>query len=373
MTEPAAELPDLSFVIPAANENRWSDLLASLIATDPEPMTGLVGIIFDSVKREAVIPGQEARKSDRLDLLLVAGGVAAAAIEVKLLSDLGPKQLERYARAFPAARVHRVLHLDGLPVNLQRTPPWESLTWETVLQAYALSRNAWVATTAQAWLMQLPRLVPAVDANTVWNDVPDDAPGMELALRARIAWLSRHLDGWCQLPHDIEPSSGGGTWAVRIWTASRSLGHLVTAEMQEGMSAFEWRPDPGKPYRKRLRGPVVLLGLRQDDVDTSANFDWAQLHAMFAEHVLDDEGTARDGRAWHVTAARPGDAIDRANWESIVAAGAPRWLGKGWGMKVAKSTRSCLFGARFQLSPDSTLGEIEAELRSLEPVIARMT
>jgi hypothetical protein len=215
-------------------------------------------------------------------------------------------------------------------------------------------------------------LVPAVDANTVWNDVPDDAPGMELALRARIAWLSRQLDCWCTLPHDIEPSSGGGTWAVRIWTTSRASGHLVTAELQEGMTAYEWKPDPNKPYRERLRGPVVLLGLRQDDVDTSANFAWAELHSMFVEHVLDENGTARDDRAWHLTAARPGDAIDRANWEAIVAAGAPRWLGKGWGMKVAKSAQSCLFGARFQIPPDSTLGYIDAELRRLEPVIARM-
>ncbi|GAB3488271.1 hypothetical protein [Flexivirga lutea] len=373
MTRPAAELPDLSFVVPAANENRWSDLLASLIATDPDPMAGLVGVAFDTVQREVVIPGQDARKSDRLDLLLVKGGVAAAAIEVKLLSDLGPRQLERYVAAFPTAQVHRVLHLDGLPVNLLRTRPWESLTWESVLRAYASSANAWVATTAQAWLLQLPQLVPEVGAGTVWNDVPDDAPGMELALRARIAWLSRQLDGWCQLPHDIEPSSGGGTWAVRIWTSSRSPGHLVTAELQEGMTAFEWKPDPTKPYRQRLRGPVVLLGLRQDDIETSANFDWTQLHAMFAEHILDENGSTRDGRAWHVTAARPGDPVDRANWEAIVAAGAPRWLGKGWGMKVARSAQSCLFGARFQLPPDSTLGKIEAELKRLEPVIARMT
>lgn len=372
MTEPAAELPDLSFVIPAANENRWSDLLASLIATDPEPMAELVGIAFDGVQREVVIPGDQARKSDRLDLLLTKGGVAAAAMEVKLLSDLGPRQLERYVAVFPTAQRHLVLHLDGLPVNLQRTRPWESLTWETMLSAYASSANAWVATTAQAWLLQLPRLVPAVDANTVWNDVPDDAPGMELALRARIAWLSRQADGWCRLPHDIEPSSGGGTWAVRIWTSSRSPGHLVTAEVQEGMTAFEWKPDPNKPYRQRLRGPVVLLGLRQDDVATSANFDWAQLHTMFAEHILDEHGSTRDGRAWHVTAARPGDAVDRANWEAIVAAGAPRWLGKGWGMRVAKSAQSCMFGARFQIPPESTLGHIDAEMRRLEPVIAQM-
>ena len=365
-------MPDLSFVVPAANENRWSDLLASLIATDREPMTRLISIGFDTVQREVVIPGQEARTSDRLDMLLEKDGTAAAAIEVKLLSDLGPKQLERYVLAFPGAQTYRVLHLDRLPVNLTRTKPWESLTWEAVLEAYAASTNPWVATTARAWLLQLPTLVPMVDANTVWNDVPDDAAGMELALRARIAWLSRQLEAWCRLPHDIEPSSGGGTWAVRIWTPSRVAGHLVTAELQEGMTAFEWKPDPTRPYCERLRGPVVLLGLRQDDVDTSTNFAWGELHRLFREHVLDDDGTARDDRAWHLTAARPGDAVDRANWEAIVAAGAPRWLGKGWGMKVAKSAQSCLFGARFQIPPDSTLGNIDAELRRLEPVIARM-
>lgn len=372
MTERDALMPDLSFVVPAANENRWSDLLASLIATDPAPMTRLVGVGFDTVEREVVIPGQGTRKSDRLDLLLLKDGIAGAAIEVKLLSDLGPSQLERYVAAFPTAKVHRVLHLAWLPVKIQRTGLWESLTWEAVLAAYSESSNAWVAATARAWSLQIPALVPAVDANTVWNDVPDDAPGMELALRARIAWLSRRLDGWCTLNHDIVQSSGGGTWAVRMWTPSRASGHLVTAELQEGMTAFEWKPDPNKHYRDRLRGPVVLLGLRQDDVDTSANFAWAELHSMFVERIVDEAGSATDGRAWQLTAARPRDAIDRTNWESIVAAGAPRWLGKGWGMKVAKSARSCLFGARFQIPPESTLGSVEAELRRLEPDIARM-
>jgi hypothetical protein len=38
-------------------------------------------------------------------------------------------------------------------------------------------------------------------------------------------------------------------------------------------------------------------------------------------------------------------------------------------MKVAQSTQSCLFGARFGISPSSTLGEIEAELRRLQSLI----
>jgi hypothetical protein len=116
----------------------------------------------------------------------------------------------------------------------------------------------------------------------------------------------------------------------------------------------------------------VLLGLRQDDVTTSADFDWNLLHELFAEHVLDAAGAPRDDRAWHLTAPRPHDPIDRANWQTTVEAGAPKWLGKGWGMKVAQSTKSCLFGARFQLPPGSTLGEIDAELQTLQPLIQEM-
>ena len=77
--------PNLSFVIPAANENRWSDLLAALISTDPAPIARLLDVDFDTVRREVVVPGQVGRKSDRLDLLLLQGDREMAAIEVKLL------------------------------------------------------------------------------------------------------------------------------------------------------------------------------------------------------------------------------------------------------------------------------------------------
>lgn len=363
--------PDLSFVIPAANENRWSDLLATLVVTDPDPFAELLGVDFDAVRREVVVPGV-ARTADRLDLLLTRCGRGVAAVEVKVLSDLGPQQLVRYSAAFPDAQTYRVLHLDRLPVNLREATPWESLTWESVLQAYVNSDNLWVSTTARAWARQLDALVPPVGPTTMWNDVPDDAPGLELALRARIAWLSSQLSTWCELEHDIVPSSGGGNWALRMWAPSSSLGHFVTAELQEGLTAFAWKPDPSQPYRDRLPGPVVLLGMRQEGTATSADFDWPKLHRMFAEHILDEYGQPRDDRVWHTTAARPPDPVDKQNWQDIVQAGAPRWLGKGWGMRVARTTQSCLFGARFGLPPDSTMSEIDAELRRLQPVIQRM-
>ncbi len=371
--EPKTTSPDLSFVVPGANENRWSDLLASLISTDPVPIARLLDVECDSVRREVVAPGLSERKSDRLDVLLKAAGQATAAIEVKLLSDLGPHQLKRYQSAFHSVGVFRVLHLDTLPVNLHDAPQWESLTWEDVLTAHANSEHPWVSSTALAWRAQLESLVPAVDEDTVWNDVSDDPAAMELELRARVTWLSRQMDAWCTIEHHLAASSGGGSWVARISAPAGASGHSLTAELQEGMTAYEWKPDADRPYRGRLLGPVVLLGLRQDFVTTSANFDWRLLHRLFTEHVLDEKGEPREDREWHRTAARPTDPIDKANWQSIVASGAPKWLGKGFGMKVAKSAQSCLFGARYQLQPDITLGELDAELRNLETLLRSMT
>lgn len=276
MTEPSTSL-DLSFIVPGASENRWSDLLAVLLTSDPAPLASLLGVEFDTVRREVSVPGLTGRAADRLDLLLLRAERPVAVIEVKLLSDLGPQQLTRYLAAFPDVGTYCVLHLGGLPVNLRSAHPWRSLTWEAVLDAYAASHNAWVSTTARAWRAQLAPLVPVVDATTVWNDVPDDGAGMELALRARVAWLSRRMDSWCEVDHDLDPSSGGGNWAVRMWAATSTPHHFVIAEIQEGMTAYEWKPDPARPYRQRLRGPVVLLGVLQDSVTTSAGFDWSLL------------------------------------------------------------------------------------------------
>ena len=74
---------------------------------------------------------------------------------------------------------------------------------------------------------------PFVNENTVWNDVPDEPAAMELELRARVTWLSRQMDFWCTLEHDMVPSSGGGNWVARMWAPASAPGHHVTAELQE--------------------------------------------------------------------------------------------------------------------------------------------
>jgi hypothetical protein len=71
MIVPSDRDPDPSFVVPAANENWWSDLLATLISTDARPMAELLGVEFGRVRREVVVAGN-GRTSDRLDLLSFA-------------------------------------------------------------------------------------------------------------------------------------------------------------------------------------------------------------------------------------------------------------------------------------------------------------
>lgn len=150
--------------------------MATLIKTDPRPMSRVLCTEIDDVRREVTIAAATAKKSDRLDLLLTRAGTAVAAVEVKVLSDLGPDQLTRYGTASPSLEAYFVLHLAWLPVNVRDAVPWRSLAWEDILAAYAESEHLWVAATAQAWLSQLGELVPHVDADTVWNDVPDRAP-----------------------------------------------------------------------------------------------------------------------------------------------------------------------------------------------------
>jgi hypothetical protein len=40
-------------------------------------------------------------------------------------------------------------------------------------------------------------------------------------------------------------------------------------------------------------------------------------------------------------------------------------------MKVARSTNSCMFGARYGVAADSTLAEVDAELRRVEQLLLK--
>ncbi len=256
------------------------------------------------------------RKVDRLDLLLMRGGQQVVAIEAKLYADLGIDQLHRYSTSFPDVEHRFVLHLAGLPLNHRQSPGWKALTWEAVLTAYTASEHPWVQATASAWLQELPSLVPRVDGNTVWNDVPDSPPGFELALRSRTAWIANRMAEWCTIEHSLEMSSGGGAWVAAMRAALPGTDHVVMAEVQEGLDAREWRPLDGRPYSERVRGPVVLVGLARFGAATSEGFDWALLHRVFSDRVVDDSGAILDGRPWSKSSANPRHEVDRENWQA---------------------------------------------------------
>jgi len=85
-------------------------------------------------------------------------------------------------------------------------------------------------------------------------------------------------------------------------------------------------------------------------VDTSANFDWDYLLALWP--------LMKAGRQdWVTTPAKP-KLHDRANWQGMIAKGGPPYLGIGFGEAEAKRSGACMFGARFQLPANVELGGV---------------
>lgn len=74
--------PVISFALPLGSEQRWSDLLAVLIATDPGPLSTALGLCYDTsvltVHREVTIDA-----ASRPDIVLRVNGICVAVIEVR--------------------------------------------------------------------------------------------------------------------------------------------------------------------------------------------------------------------------------------------------------------------------------------------------
>jgi hypothetical protein len=71
--------------------------------------------------------------------VLQAAGRRVAVIEVKVLSGLGFRQLDRYAEAVPGADRYIVVFPERLTVDVSAQPRWRPLTWEAILRRYSLS------------------------------------------------------------------------------------------------------------------------------------------------------------------------------------------------------------------------------------------
>lgn len=361
----AVTLPAIRHALPINSEVRWSDLLAVLIATDPLPLFELLNMKVDQPEQLRVLREVAVDAANQPDLVLECGGRRLAVIEVKVLAGLGPAQLERYSTAVPDADAYVVIFPQRLLIDVAGAPLWRGVTWETVLRAYASSGDAWVSTSATAWLAHLDMSLPRVDAETVWNGL---IPGEDfvVAMRARMSWLHGQLDPPAPIEHDLVPSTAGVSWVVRLLAEATAPMYqiLVEVEVEENLPVRDF-PKYATPGWREPRGPSIKVCLLQYSVQTSAGFDWDYLLAMWPKMAA-----ARSD--WVANAARPRAAHDRAGHQAMVAKGGPAFLGIGFGEAQTKISGACMFGARVQLAPSVRLGEVAVAVQDLYKLIEAM-
>ncbi|MFD4636211.1 hypothetical protein ACFWN2_02785 [Lentzea sp. NPDC058436] len=350
-------------LVPLGAENKWSDLLAALIELDPHPVADLLGLGDSptdvSVEREA-----PAGSGGRVDLLISAGGDKRCVAEAKVLSGLGLGQLQRYRDHYLNVPHHVLITLEHFPIDAPRSAGWRSVRWEDLLRAFAGSSDPTVAETASAWLFYVDGEMPRLSADTRWNDLRD-GEGFVIAMRARMAWVYRQLQPPAGVEHDLMSSSAGQSWVARLHAPARKTSYRVHVEAEERLSVQAYPKVTGDSTWRSVQGPSVKVCLMQQDVCTSAGFDWAYLRSLWPtmEEARDD---------WVTTSANPKAPHDRAAWQQMVADGGPRHLGIGFGEKQAQQRNECMFGARFQLPADSTLGSVAAELNATSKLLLRL-
>lgn len=351
--------PSLAHVLPLGNEAKWSDLLAALIETDPDPLYAALSVRAPagvvSVHREVSVG-----KANRPDIVVNVDGQPWAVIEVKVLSGQGRKQLARYMEAVPNATHYAVLYPQRLGIDVGTGSPWQRLPWETLLDAYTTSTHPWVAATSTAWQAHLLCHMPTIDGDTVWGDLQNGEDFVN-ALRARIAWIHSRLDLPQPIEHELRESSAGASWLDHLYLPAGRDGYRVIADVEERLGVRDF---PKYAGNKPVIGPSVFVGLQQIGVTTSAGYDWDYLHALWPFM-----STARTD--WVANAAAP-RGHDRDGHRSIVAKGAPRYLGIGFGEGQTKYTNTCAFGARFQLAPQTTLQVIVDRMNSVVPLLEAM-
>jgi hypothetical protein len=291
---------------------------------------------------------------DRIDLLVRDGDRLRAVVEVKVLSGLGRRQLERYRQAHPDADDYLLVFPERLPTHVAQDAGWRPLTWDQLLDAFTESPHPWVAQTAAAWREHLDIALPAVDATTRWNAlrVGED---FVVAMRTRMSWVYDHLDPPAGIGHDLVESSAGVSWVARMNTPARDDEYVIRVEAEENLPVRDYPKYAGE--RTVVRGPSVKVCLVQTGVTTSARFNWDYLLALW--RVM-----AAARADWVTAPARPKAAHDRAGWQAMVAAGGPPYLGIGFGEAQARRSHECMFGARFQLPADIELAAVAGALHA---------
>ena len=354
--------PAVRHLLPLSSEVRWSDLLAALIETDPDPVAEIFGLPADAavrVRREEV-----PRRGDRVDLVISVDGEQRTVVEVKVLSGVTARQLSGYEEAFPDVATRLLVFLERLLVTVPEGSAWRPVTWEELMRAFAGSADAWVAQTARAWLAHLEESVPALHSGTRWNDL---TPGEDfvVALRARMTWVYQHLAPVEGVDHDLLESAAGVSWVAMMSAPAAVPGYSVLVETEETLPVRDF-PKYASSDGYQPRGPSIKVCLRQDDVTTSAGFDWNHLHHLWTTVM---EPARSD---WVTNSASPRAPHDRAAWQAMVARGAPKHLGIGFGDAQARLHGACMFGARRQLSADITLEEVAREMDEMSELVVEL-
>lgn len=354
-------LPAIRHALPLNSENRWSDVLAVMVETDPGPLCSLLKLDVDptevSIRREVAFDAES-----RPDVVLERNGSRIAVVEVKLLSGLGQQQLDRYYEAEPGAMAYVVVFPERLVIDSVLKDPWRPLTWEAILDAYAASANPWVAATASAWSAHLDEALPVVDESTRWNEI-DFGDDFRLAMRVRMSWLHAHVSVPAGVTSYLLPSSAGGSWMVRMFADSKKPGYRVMLDVEEGLS--RGAPKIVTAESPAPKGPVAKVVLLQHGVETSAEFDWDYLHSMWPLMAA-----ARTD--WSTRSSNPKAQADRDGLARIVAKGAPRYIAFGFGDAQTRLNGECMFGPKVQIPPTITMAELRSELVGLSELVAQM-
>jgi len=329
--------------------------LAAFIERDPHA----AAVAFDWTEAEITVTREATGEGkDRIDIVAISGDDLVGVIEVKVIGVLGRNQLERYQRARPGAQRYALVFPNRLPVTA--TDDWRPITWESVLDAFASSSVPWVAETAIAWRELLEASLPRVDATTVWNQfVAGEHFGM--AIRARCSWVYNRLNPPEGVNLMIVQSSAGVSPVVKMTKTAARPGYLIAIEFEERLDSRAYHGPAPVPAPK-VKGPSVKVCLVQTGVDTSAGFDWDYLLSLWPT-------MAAARRDWVTNKPRPKAAHDKAGIQRMVDAGAPSYLGIGFGDAQATKSSDCMFGARFQLAADITLGDLVVVMKDLETLL----
>ena len=351
---------NLRLLVPLENENRWTDLLAVLISTDPAAAAAALDL--GDITGRVVSVSREVRAGphERVDLLIHVDGQLHTVLEAKVLSGLGPAQLTRYDTAYPDALQYVIAYPGRLVIDPGAIGRWRGATWESLLAAFSASSNNWVARTARAWLEHLGQTLPHVDGGTSWNHLEPGDP-IALLMRARLSWVYSRLDPPAPLVADFMASGGSKGWVARVQMAAPVTGYVIAAEVED-TSARGWpaRYQAGDP--NPIAGPRVWVGLRQHRVTGSETFDWQYLASLW--QIMQDVRSD-----WLRT--RPGlpATHDRAAWKEI---GSPAGLGYGFGHREATKHGVCMFGARIALPGNITLQDLLTELDDVGVMLLRL-